>query len=294
MEQVPGRGRWRRLSAIALLGAAALVVLLLLLPEPAGRVATLSDPQTPAGKATVGGVEAEQGAYPGVVAVAWADVHDPFAAQHCAGTVIDPRWVLTAAHCVEDAEAADLVVLEGSVDLLDPQLRRLEVHELHPHPDYTGGTGLAHDLALLRLAERAEVDPIEVAGHRRWHVAASEGRLLGWGGLGFDERHQVYPEVLIELPLTIVDDATCATALGVEHVPDAHFCAGDPAPEGGRDACRGDSGGPLLVPDGDGAVQVGVVSFGETCGMTYTAYTDVAAHCESFLAATVAGLVCRG
>ena len=39
------------------------------------------------------------------------------------------------------------------------------------------------------------------------------------------------------------------------------LCAG--LADGSRDACNGDSGGPLFVRDGDEPVQVGVVSWGE-------------------------------
>lgn len=277
----------RRRSAVALVAVLVVVgaglswsaIELLAGWEPPGRVASLSDGEVPTGKATVGGVEAAPGQHPAVVAVGSADVDDPFLGQECGGTVVAARWVLTAAHCTEEAPDR-LVVHAGSVDLTSPELTTIAVAEVIVHPRYDPfDPGLEADLALLWLAEDVAVPAVRLAGSPRWRSAGAEARILGWGGLAHDERRQVYPEVLIELPVPTIDDATCAAELGRAHRPGAHFCAGDPAPDGGADACRGDSGGPLLVEDPGGWVQIGIVSFGETCGRTYTAYTDVAAYC---------------
>ena len=41
------------------------------------------------------------------------------------------------------------------------------------------------------------------------------------------------------------------------------ICAGDL--KGGKDACKGDSGGPLMVPSNEFAVIYGIVTFGNGC-----------------------------
>jgi secreted trypsin-like serine protease len=77
-----------------------------------------------------------------------------------------------------------------------------------------------------------------------------------------------YPRKLPQVEVDWVDHDTCASALTAAggEIADTEICA---MRQGTRkDSCQGDSGGPLVVPakDGDGFVQVGVVSWGRGCG----------------------------
>ena len=64
------------------------------------------------------------------------------------------------------------------------------------------------------------------------------------------------------------------------YLPGFDICAGDPPAE---DACYGDSGGPLLVREGDAWAQVGVVSRGEGCAAYPGLYADATALREWIL-----------
>uniref|UniRef100_A0A670ILJ9 Peptidase S1 domain-containing protein n=1 Tax=Podarcis muralis TaxID=64176 RepID=A0A670ILJ9_PODMU len=78
--------------------------------------------------------------------------------------------------------------------------------------------------------------------------------VMGWGTTTTPE--ETYPDVPYCLNITIFDNLVCEAAYSWE-VTDNMLCAG--YFEGGKDSCRGDSGGPLLC--GDGGLQ-GVVSLG--------------------------------
>ena len=64
------------------------------------------------------------------------------------------------------------------------------------------------------------------------------------------------------------------------YLPGFDICAGDPPAE---DACYGDSGGPLLVREGDAWAQVGVVSRGNGCAAVPGLYADATALREWIL-----------
>ena len=113
-----------------------------------------------------------------------ATVHGTGFRHSCSGTVIAPRWVLTAAHCVDDLNPGDLKVLAGTHDLGQGG-RRIDVAAIRVHEDYTDAIG-GSDIALLRLARAVGVAPVDVPTAERSEALATPGTLatmIGWGGL---------------------------------------------------------------------------------------------------------------
>jgi trypsin len=81
--------------------------------------------------------------------------------------------------------------------------------------------------------------------------------VIGFGRTSFDS--DVSQSLLkVEAPVTSYE--LCDEEYGGDIVEDIQFCAG--FPEGGKSACMGDSGGPILEMRGSTPVQVGVVSYG--------------------------------
>lgn len=232
----------------------------------------------------VGGKEANPGAWPWQVAILNAAIENNWNAQYCGGSLIDPYWVLTAAHCVADVPPTEIAVGIGIHDLTTGEGTRATVSQVVVQPEYdfgqTHGISARSDIALLRLANAAPISgSIGISGSVQTILLARPDQpvftapdrfamVTGWGSRSYD--FPDYPDRLHQVTVPLVDNALCNDAynnLGYDNpIDETMICAG--YTEGGKDSCYGDSGGPLMVKDDAGGwLQVGVVSSGEGCAL---------------------------
>ena len=206
----------------------------------------------------IGGREAVPGAWPWQAALLFDP--DNGRSQFCGGALIDPNWVLTAAHCVVDWNAATtLYVLVGRHDLSSNAGSVVAVTRILVHPQYNDGNSDA-DIALLQLARPLADTTVSLATVP--FAAGDVATVIGWGTT-VEGVSSSAPDVLMQVEVPIVSTTACTAAYGGSITANM-LCAG----RGGADSCQGDSGGPLMVPSAapSGWTQIGVVSFGNGCG----------------------------
>merc|ERR1712212_1473360 len=213
----------------------------------------------PRGK-IVGGFEAEEHEWPWIVALFIDDM------WFCGGALISDEFVLTAAHCAEDASRFDILAGAHNVRA-DSEPERVEIssYDGWTHPDWDTNT-LANDLALIRLPEKITFnDYIIPACLPTPDLVAKEGDLvtpIGWGRPS-DSAGGISPVLRMVRDLPIITNKECNDVYGI--VGDGVVCMDT---SGGKGTCNGDSGGPLGYYDEtrERWIEVGIVSFGASAG----------------------------
>lgn len=228
----------------------------------------------------IGGTVTPPGTWRSQAAIIDRSAPSTYRGQICGGTVIDPSWVITAAHCVTDYSgrpipARQFDVLVGTHDLRSGG-RRIAVSAVHVRPGWNAFM-LANDVALLQLRKPALVPrDLEVASRTDIPWSGAELDLAGWGQT--DDASNTFPSQLREVSVPAMSAAECSAALDEARevfdpsLPSYHtsyLCTG-PIGSGGRGPCYGDSGGPLTWDTGGRHVLVGIVSWGLYCGSPET------------------------
>ncbi len=207
------------------------------------------------------------GGWPYQAALLNAADPDAETAQLCGGTLIEPSWVLTAAHCVDFLSSpAQINISVGINDLRTVTASdRIPVEQITIHPSWNPVTS-QNDYALLLLRTPSSRTPADMIASSEASStnAGQPGEIAGWGATSFGGSGS---PALLDADVEFVSNSACALAYpsGPGDFYDAAvmICAG--VPGGGTDTCQGDSGGPLMASVSGRRVLAGVTSWGFEC-----------------------------
>ncbi len=159
----------------------------------------------------------------------------------CSATIISRRAVLTAAHCV-DGETASALVFQGTGD-------QVPSASIHRHPRYQEGGSQSFDIGVIITAGDLDHPVVPLLLSRDARVG-EQAVIVGWGRdeLGVGTTLRAATTVIGSVFPVYLETQVSATGSGV---------------------CSGDSGGPILLAEGE-VWSIGGVTSAATTGGTCT------------------------
>ncbi|XP_061721277.1 melanization protease 1-like isoform X2 [Cydia pomonella] len=246
----------------------------------------------------LGGRSAELYAYPWMALISYKTRLGP--QFECSGSLINERYVLTAAHCISNLELLGVRIGEHDVDTTsdcqgepptltcESKIQDIRIEEAIPHPEYHGKPNIKNDIGIIRLKKPVDLSfknagiiclPVSKDLQSR-NLGGQHATVAGWGYTekGYVSSKLLAVDVLIHTAESCLELFNRGRKPGEEDETINKICAG----EIGKNSCIGDLGGPLMVR---GAyknnekrfIQHGIMSYGpRLCASGFPGvYTDV-------------------
>lgn len=274
----------------ALVGCGFLAALLLALPAQSAASQPDRGPRgTDAGISIIDGKRTSIRDWPWQIALAWSRQAEPGKATSgrffCGGSVLAPRLVITAGHCVADLnlkQVRSLEVISGRTQINSNRGQVARVNGISMPRNASGKRrysvlyGAANwDVALLTLASPLAAEPIKLAGPDE-AASWAPGQVAWTTGWGVSRPYASrIPFNLQAARQVMLASSLCRQVDGVAFSAFTMNCVGGPG--GNASTCSGDSGGPLVVKTSEGYRLAGLTSYGdEACrGFVPSVFTRV-------------------
>ncbi|XP_058823724.1 CLIP domain-containing serine protease B15-like isoform X1 [Topomyia yanbarensis] len=235
----------------------------------------------------IGGQETEPDEFPWTAMLVYAMGDRRF--YRCGGALINYRYVLTAAHCVDSLGRMQLEAvrlgewdLSTVYDCKEEEFGRMRcnkfshrdfaIEKVVIHEEYSSkNLNKEHDIALLKLAKSAprtdSILPICLPTAEMVSQMKIEDELFdvaGWGAVG-SEAPRSDRKRRVTLPGQNLSMCQIAYSEANVSFTENQLCVGGTV---GKDSCRGDSGGPLMIIIDNRWHLAGLVSLGAVkCGI---------------------------
>ncbi|XP_016041306.1 coagulation factor XI isoform X2 [Erinaceus europaeus] len=234
----------------------------------------------------VGGTASVFGEWPWQITL---HITSPTQRHLCGGSIIGNQWILTAAHCFIEVESPKLLRVYSGI------LNQSEIKEDTPffgvqkiiiHNQYEMAEN-GYDIALLKLETTITYTdsqrPICLPSKGDRNVIYTDCWVTGWGYRKLRDKIQ---NTLQKAQIPLVTNEECQTRYRGYKITNKMICAG--YKEGGKDACKGDSGGPLSCKHNEVWHLVGITSWGEGCAQKERPgiYTNVVEYVDWILEKT--------
>jgi len=222
----------------------------------------------------IGGATTEVNEYPWMVSLLLRGTHG------CGGTLISNRWILSAAHCFIGYYRRNYKNWKASLGEHDRRTDseadhiNVDISKIINHPDYLETRhGLYFDFSLVKMTEEVDfslhphIRPVCLPANVDNSFEGVTATATGWGVTDYEIK--LLASVLQEVDVTVLSNQECTENYGYysNQITDQMLCAN--VKGGGKDACKMDSGGPLIArcSQGKNFELIGVISWGEKCGL---------------------------